>query len=54
MLELIGGGCLQGGHGTATDKLRLALVYLLTCESLPSDADFQTVEAALGALPAPI
>ena len=30
------------------DKLRLALVYLLTSTNLPSDADFDRIERALG------
>ncbi|KAK9915015.1 hypothetical protein WJX75_003656 [Coccomyxa subellipsoidea] len=38
---------LQGGKGTPTDKLRLALVFLLTCEALPSDGDYERVTAAL-------
>jgi hypothetical protein len=37
----------QGGKGTPTDKLRLALVFLLTCEALPSDGDYERVTAAL-------
>ena len=40
---------LQGSKGTSTDKLRLALVFLLTCESLPSDGDYERVTAALAA-----
>ena len=40
---------MQAGHGTATDRLRLALVYLLTCEALPSDAELAPVETALSA-----
>ncbi len=39
----------QGSKGTSTDKLRLALVFLLTCESLPSDGDYERVTAALAA-----
>ena len=41
---------VQAGHGTATDRLRLALVYLLTCETLPSDSELAPVETALSAL----
>ncbi len=29
------------------DKLRLALVYLLTTTTLPSDADFDRIEKAI-------
>ena len=32
---------MQEPKGTRTDKLRLALVYALTCDTLPSDADHQ-------------
>ena len=39
----------QGPKGTPTDKLRLALVFLLTCEALPSDGDYERVTAALAA-----
>lgn len=39
----------QGDKGTATDKLRLVLVYLLTAEAVPSEDDFRPVEAALRA-----
>lgn len=39
----------QGGKGTPTDKLRLALVFLLTCEALPSEGDYERVTAALAA-----
>ncbi|KAK9829342.1 hypothetical protein WJX72_005270 [[Myrmecia] bisecta] len=38
---------VQGSKGTPTDKLRLVLVYLLTCEVLPTDADFRRIEDAL-------
>ena len=30
---------LQGSMGTPGDKLRLALVWLLTCEAVPSEAE---------------
>ena len=40
---------MQAGSGTATDRLRLTLVYLLTCETLPSDADLAPIETALSA-----
>ena len=30
------------------DNLRLVLVYLLTTHSLPSDAEFTSLEAAIG------
>lgn len=44
----VAAGVFQDGKGSAQDKLRLALVYLLTGEPLPSDADFSRMEAALG------
>lgn len=37
----------QTGKGTAADKLRLVLVYLLTAESLPSTEQLRPVEDAL-------
>ena len=38
----IRGQCLfQGTEGTPLDKLRLVLVWLLTAEALPSDADME-------------
>ncbi|EIE26993.1 SM/Sec1-family protein [Coccomyxa subellipsoidea C-169] len=40
---------LQGTKGTPEDKLRLALVFLLTCEALPSDGDYERVTTALAA-----
>jgi hypothetical protein len=40
---------LQGGKIKPFDKLRLALVYLLTADVLPSDADFQRIERAIEA-----
>ena len=39
----------QGEKGTPADKLRLALVQLLTCEALPSEPDFDRTTAALAA-----
>ena len=39
----------QGTKGTPEDKLRLALVFLLTCEALPSDGDYERVTTALAA-----
>ena len=38
---------VQEAKGTPADRLRLALVYLLTCEALPSDADYQRITTAL-------
>lgn len=40
---------VQGSKGTPTDKLRLALVFLLTCDALPSDGDYERVTTALAA-----
>ena len=40
---------MQSPAGTAADKLRLALVWLLTCESVPPEAECQQVEGLLGA-----
>lgn len=43
---------LQGTEGTPLDKLRLVLVWLLTAEALPSDADMErllTILATAGA-----
>lgn len=40
---------LQSPVGTADDKLRLALVWLLTCETAPSEAVCQSVEQLLQA-----
>lgn len=40
---------VQSPAGTAADKLRLALVWLLTCESVPPEAECQQVEGLLGA-----
>ena len=43
---------LQGTEGTPLDKLRLVLVWLLTAEALPSDADMErllTILATFGA-----
>lgn len=41
---------LTGQRGSAMDKLRLVLVFLLTCEELPSDAELQRLESTLSAL----
>lgn len=41
---------LSGQRGSAMDKLRLVLVFLLTCEELPSDAEVQRLESTLSAL----
>ena len=38
---------MQSEKGTASDKLRAALVYLLTCESLPSDPEYEQVSRTL-------
>ncbi|KAI3426451.1 hypothetical protein D9Q98_008818 [Chlorella vulgaris] len=38
---------LQSPAGTPADKLRLALVWLLTCEMVPSEGECQAVEALL-------
>lgn len=40
-------GLLQSDKGTPSDKLRAALVYLLTCESLPSDAEYEQISRTL-------
>lgn len=40
---------LQQPVGSAEDKLRLALVWLLTCESVPPEGDCQQVEGLLAA-----
>ena len=39
----------QGGEGDANDKLRLVLVWLLTTEVLPSDADMERLQSSLAA-----
>lgn len=44
MLKLIQGA---GALGSASDRLRLALVWLLTCEQAPSEPECAQVEAAL-------
>ena len=41
---------LQGISGTADDKLRLALVWLVTAPTVPSESECQAVEAALGSV----
>lgn len=38
---------MQTGKGTAADKLRLVLVYLLTAEALPATEQLRPVEDAL-------
>lgn len=43
MMELLSGSA----KGTAEDKLRLAIVYLLACETVPPQADLDSIEAAL-------
>lgn len=43
VMKLVG----SGGRGTAEDKLRLVLIYLLTCDGLPSDAEMSDLEAAV-------
>lgn len=40
---------MQGEKGSAEDKLRLVLVWLLTCEALPSEPDMERVLASLAA-----
>ena len=40
---------LQGDKGSAQDRLRAALVYLLTCAQLPSGPDIDRIEEALQA-----
>ncbi|KAL6783831.1 SLY1 [Auxenochlorella protothecoides x Auxenochlorella symbiontica] len=40
---------LQGSQGTVTDRLRLALVWLLTCPTAPLEAECERVETALAA-----
>ena len=38
---------MQGSEGSATDKLRLVLVWLLTTEALPGDVDMERLQASL-------
>ena len=38
---------MQSDKGTPSDKLRAALVYLLTCESLPSDSEYEQISSTL-------
>ncbi len=40
---------VQGNKIKPQDKLRLALVYLLTADVLPSDAHYQRIESAMQA-----
>jgi hypothetical protein len=40
---------LQGTKGSVSDKLRLALVQLLSAEAPPSDTELQELAAALNA-----
>lgn len=42
---------IQGGRGTAMDRLRLVLVYLLTAEALPSEEELRPIQSALGDRP---
>ena len=37
----------QGDRGSATDKLRAALVYMVTCASVPGDGEYGQMEQAL-------
>ena len=39
--------CQQGSEGSAMDKLRLVLVWLLTTEALPSDSDMERLQSSL-------
>ena len=39
--------CSQGSEGSAMDKLRLVLVWLLTSEALPSEADMERLQSSL-------
>jgi hypothetical protein len=38
---------LQGTHGEASDKLRLAILYLLVAEKTPASSDLSLIETAL-------
>jgi hypothetical protein len=38
---------VQGQKGTAMDRLRLVLVYLLTAEALPSEDELRPIQTAL-------
>lgn len=38
---------LQGAAGSAEDKLRMAILFLLLSEKLPSDAEIDAMQAAL-------
>lgn len=49
MLILCGVLWLQGTKGSVSDKLRLALVQLLSAEAPPSDTELQELTAALNA-----
>ena len=40
-------GLMQSEKGTPEDKLRAALVYLLTCDSLPSDSEYENISKSL-------
>ena len=42
---------VQSDKGTPSDKLRAALVYLLTCESLPSDSEYEQISTTLQVIP---
>ena len=37
----------QGSEGSAMDKLRVVLVWLLTSEALPSDSDMERLQSSL-------
>ena len=39
--------CSQGSEGSAMDKLRLVLVWLLTSEALPSESDMERLQSSL-------
>ena len=38
---------LQNEKGMPADRLRAALVYLLTCESLPTDSEYEQISRTL-------
>eukprot|EP00798_Chlamydomonas_sp_ICE-L_P019994 gene19994-26707_t len=44
VMKLIGA---TTGRGTGQDKLRMALIYLLSCEGIPSDSEMAGLEAAV-------
>ena len=47
-VELRFRACLQGPQKQPLDSLRLVLVYLLTTQTLPTDAEFSRLESGLG------